>query len=241
MKCHQQPDTFVSESRLRSDLRYTQYDYLVEQYSRAKEEFLRLHPDPADQFFQTHLATPTGKVLVDGGCGTGDEALAYERMGFAAVFGIDPSRKMIEEAKKKVASPGNFRLGTFEQTGFLDNSVDIVFGQYSFHYTEDLDTAYQEVARILRPGGLLALAVRHPISDMSETIRFKENGRNYVTPMVYGRVPIKHPMHAFQEYFSLRFLSLFDLVEWQEWNRPDISDEQVSPFLFGFAARRRGV
>src|SRR3989344_9687205 len=157
-----------------------QYDALVQPYTDAKRDYIKANHDPAGEFILEHLGAPAQTVLLDVGCGTGDEAVQYERMGFAAVYGIKPSRKMLEQALQKVAHPGNFRSGTYEHTGLPDRSVDAVVGQYSLHYVEDLDAAYEEMARILRPRGLLVLVVRHPAWDASETDRFRKHGREYV-------------------------------------------------------------
>jgi ubiquinone/menaquinone biosynthesis C-methylase UbiE len=215
------------------------FDPFVQQYTHAKTEVLKSGPDPAYQFVSKHLTSPAEKTLLDAGCGTGDEAADYERMGFRRVYGIDPSRKMLERAAAKVACPENFYRATFEHTGFPHQSFDVVVGNYSFHYVEDLCKAYREIARILRPEGLLLLSVRHPFSDLREPDRFFKNRREYVRALVYGRVSIEHPIHSIGELFSPTFLSLFDLIDVQEWEDP--IEHKTSPFLLGYAARRRAA
>jgi ubiquinone/menaquinone biosynthesis C-methylase UbiE len=215
------------------------FDSLVKLYTDAKREMLKSGPDPAHVFVQRYFESPSGQTLLDAGCGTGDEAENYERMGFKAVYGVDPSRKMLEQARGKVAHPQNFRQACFEHTGFPNNSFDAVVGNYSFHYVEYLDQGYRELGRILRPGALLLLSVRHPFSDLQEPDRFLKNSRRYVRTVVYDRVPVEHPMHPIKEYFSPTFLSLFNLIDVQEWGKPNVPAQSSIPFLLGYAARRR--
>lgn len=215
------------------------YDKVAQQYIDAKREWLSKRPDPAGQFILQHLDNPEGKVLLDIGCGTGDEAVKYEQMGFASVQGIDPSGEMLKEAASKVKHPKNFRIGSYEQTGGTDQSVDVAVGLYSFHYTENLDNGYREVARILKSGGSFIFAVRHPFSDLSEPEWFTRNGIGYVKPIVYEKVSIEHPFHSMEEYFSSTFLELFEVVAFKEWSNPGIKTKQNLPFLFGIVARKR--
>ncbi len=213
------------------------YDDIVQQYSEAKAAFLAKRPDPAEQFMLKYLANPQGKTLLDVGCGTGDESQRYEKMGFVSVFGVDPSIEMLKQAHAKVAHPENFHTGAYEHTGMPDKSVDVVAGLYSFHYVQDLDKGYKELSRILRPGGVIVLAMRHPFSDLSETDRYIRNGMDYVNPIVYEAVPIEHPFHAIEDYLSPTFVTLFDLLEVKEWSNPALNNK--SPFLLGIAAKRR--
>src|SRR5215831_12357146 len=218
---------------------YALFDALVQLYMDAKREALKSGPEPANLFFQTHFGNPQGKTLLDIGCGTGDEAANYERAGFEVVSGIDPSRSMLDHAFSKVAHPQNFHQAGFERTGFQDQSFDAVVGSYSFHYVDDLDQAYQELWRILRPRGLLLLSVPHPFSDLQEPRQFWKDGRKYVNGKVYERLSVEHPMHMIQEYFSRTFLLLFDLIEVQEWGKHELAEQGESPRLFGYAARKR--
>src|ERR1051325_8231070 len=178
-----------------------QYDALADRYLGAKEKYLKNYADPAEEFVLEHIGDGAGRTLLDIGCGAGEEARGYEQRGFA-VRGVDPSEEMLKRARDKATHPENFYTGSYEKTGAKDQSVDVVVGLYSFHYVENLDEGYGELARILRPGGTLVFAVRHPFSDLSEAKRFLKNGKEYVRPTVYMEVPIEHPLHTMGEYFS---------------------------------------
>ena len=152
----------IRELDARRPAEEAQYDSLVDSFSDAKRDFVAMYGEPAHKFVTEHLSNPAGKILLDIGCGTGDEATEYERIGFAAVHGIDQSQQMVERTKAAVAHPENFRQGVYEHIPFPDQSLDVVVGNWSIHYVVDLDSAYRELARVLRPGGRLVLAARHP-------------------------------------------------------------------------------
>ncbi len=215
------------------------YNHVGKAYSEAKREWQKKHTDPGERFVLQYIGDPSGKVLLDLGCGAGEEAAKYEQMGFAQVYGVDPSSEMLAQAKATVSHPGNFSLGSYEQAGCADNSVDVAVGLYSFNYTEDLDVGYREVARILKPQGNFVFAVRHPFFDLTESEWLTKNGIAYVRPTIYEKVPIEQPFHAIADYFSPTFLELFDVKAVEEWDNPAAGKGSRKPFLLGIAAQKK--
>jgi len=96
-----------------------------------------------------------GPVL-DAGCGTG--ILLEELTGrFEEVYGVDLSPDML--ARVKVASPRlkEVRVGDIEATGFPDGFFGTVMCRGSLHHAASREGAFREMARVLRPGGYMAL------------------------------------------------------------------------------------
>src|SRR5437016_871979 len=98
-----------------------------------------------------------GAGVLDYGCGDGKFSLRLASLG-ARVVGVDISPKLIEQARASASnldlnglSP-QFIVGDAHHTPFDDNSFDYVFGNGVLHHL-DLDKAYAEIARVLRPGG----------------------------------------------------------------------------------------
>src|SRR5215831_13072576 len=75
------------------------------------------------------LAAPlAGEHVLDVGCGTGALAIVLKsRVGAGKVAGIDPSREMIEFAKRKAGKANldvDFQVSAIEALPFPDASVD---------------------------------------------------------------------------------------------------------------------
>jgi ubiquinone/menaquinone biosynthesis C-methylase UbiE len=98
-----------------------------------------------------------GKVFLDYACGDGLEAIKVARLGAALSMGIDISNVSVANAAETAAREGLsdkcvFLEGDCEATGLPDASVDVVLCSYMLHHL-DLDHAYPELHRILKPGG----------------------------------------------------------------------------------------
>jgi SAM-dependent methyltransferase len=69
------------------------------------------------------------------------------------VIGIDPSRKMLAQARCKVVSEGViYACGTGEAIP-LGKSIDLIFISMVFHHFSDSRTVTRECRRVLRPAG----------------------------------------------------------------------------------------
>ncbi|NYI42270.1 class I SAM-dependent methyltransferase [Demequina lutea] len=92
--------------------------------------------------------------VLDAGAGTGKLTAEVLRRGHE-VIALDPDAAMLEALSRSV--PGvETRVGAAEATGLPASSVDaVVFGQ-AWHWV-DVAEASAEMARILRPGGVLGL------------------------------------------------------------------------------------
>ena len=98
-----------------------------------------------------------GKVFLDYACGNGLETIKAARLGAALSIGIDVSNVSVANAAETAARAGLsdqcvFLEGDCEATGLPDASVDVVLCSYMLHHL-DLNYAYPELFRILKPGG----------------------------------------------------------------------------------------
>jgi SAM-dependent methyltransferase len=69
------------------------------------------------------------------------------------VIAVDESPEMLEEAKKKLGSGVEYKLGSAERLPLPDCEVDFAFANMLLHHVESPGVAVREMARIVKPGG----------------------------------------------------------------------------------------
>jgi 2-polyprenyl-6-hydroxyphenyl methylase/3-demethylubiquinone-9 3-methyltransferase len=94
--------------------------------------------------------------LLDVGCGGGLLAEEFARLGFE-VTGIDPAPETIDTARAHAASSGlsiEYQTGSGEHLPFADGAFDHVACCDVLEHVDDVDRVIEEIARVLKPGGL---------------------------------------------------------------------------------------
>ena len=96
--------------------------------------------------------------ILDLGCGTGRFSEALADRFDADVVGVDPSEKMLEQARNKMRDRRvRYEPGSGEAIPLPDNAVDLIFMSMSFHHFEDRTLAARECRRVLKHGGCAIL------------------------------------------------------------------------------------
>jgi len=109
------------------------------------------------------LRLDAGSALVDLACGLGGPGLWVARETGAALTGIDVSMSAVEGSRRRaerlgLADRARFATGTFAATGLDDGAFDGAMSFDALQYAPDKQAAFDEAARILRPGGRIAFA-----------------------------------------------------------------------------------
>lgn len=104
------------------------------------------------------LPVATNPKCVDLACGTGDLTFALaDKYADGEVIGLDICEGMLSLAKELNGySNVRFEIRDMCATTLEDHSVDIVTGGYALRNAPTLESALDEVARVLRPGGTAA-------------------------------------------------------------------------------------
>lgn len=107
------------------------------------------------------LIPPTWTVA-DFGCGTGN-AVELLAPHVAKVIAIDQSQPMLDAARKRLGDRDNveFVEGAIESAPLRSNSVDAAVMVLVMHHIPEPAEALREMARVTRPGGLVAVIDMH--------------------------------------------------------------------------------
>lgn len=110
--------------------------------------------DPLWRRFLVSRLPPGGHVL-DVATGTGLVASELLRRGFE-VTGVDQSPGMLEVARRRFGRSVELVQASAEDLPFEDGSFDHLTVTYLLRYVTDRQATMEELARVVRPGGVVA-------------------------------------------------------------------------------------
>jgi SAM-dependent methyltransferase len=156
----------VAESSLSND--HAEVQAVAEAFGYSAEELTSI---PADANMGLSCGNPTatahirpGEVVVDLGSGGGlDVFLASKMVGpEGRAIGIDMTPAMLERARANAEAGGytnvEFYQSTIDKIPLPDASVDCVISNCVVNLAPDKPAVFREIARILKPGGRVALS-----------------------------------------------------------------------------------
>lgn len=133
-----------------------------------------------------------GETVLDIGSGGGiDVFLAANRVGLVGhVIGIDMTPAMLKRSRTSAAKHGyhqvEFRQGDAENLPVDDNSVDVAISNCVINLTEDKGKAFQEILRVLKPGGRLEIS--DVVAAQSLPLEVRQNSNQWAA-CVSGALP----------------------------------------------------
>jgi malonyl-CoA O-methyltransferase len=125
--------------------RYDRHAALEQEAASRLLERLEYQRRPADR-------------IVDLGCGTGHAcAELKKRNRKAQVIGLDSSRAMLAQTQNRsgLLRPLKLICADFAELPLADRSVDLVFSNLAFQWCTDPTALFNEIRRVLAPGGML--------------------------------------------------------------------------------------
>ena len=110
------------------------------------------------------LGIPAGSTVLDIATGTGNLAVPLGRAG-CIVTGVDIAPNLLVQARERAAAEGltvQFDEGDAEALPYADASFDAVVTMFGAMFAPRPEVVAAEMARVLKPGGLLAMANWNP-------------------------------------------------------------------------------
>jgi malonyl-CoA O-methyltransferase len=202
--------------------------------------------------------------ILDLGCGTGTNGVnlkkQYEK---SRIINYDFSENMLSEARLKQKifilnqinpSPYSYICGDIEAIPLKENSLDLVWSSSTLQWCNELDLVFNQVKKILKPGGLFIFSTFGPntlneLREITENL-FNEkrtstfidiksigatNGNISKAKGLSGRSFTKKIIEKYEEYRKNKLLpASYEVIYGHAWNIPKtISEYQQIKFKDG--------
>ncbi|MBL4607565.1 MAG: methyltransferase domain-containing protein [Pseudomonadales bacterium] len=134
------------------------YGYYDADHTRHKTAVLNMN-----RILAQKAGIKDGDKILDAGCGIGGSCLWLANHYDVECTGINICEFQLKKARKlskerNLDSRVNYQVRSFLETGFEDNTFDVVWGMESVCYAENKKEFLEEAYRILKPGGRVAVA-----------------------------------------------------------------------------------
>jgi ubiquinone/menaquinone biosynthesis C-methylase UbiE len=123
-----------------------------------------------------------GRIVLDLACGTGRYAEIASRSGAARCVGVDFSAAMLARARIDIGIRADMTQLPLRSAVF-----DVVLSGLAMGHASDLTACLREVARVMRPGGVLLYSDFHPEATQRGLTRsFRDEGGTRLTLPAQG-------------------------------------------------------
>lgn len=203
------------------------YDLYAGRYDRIKGWVIE---DEID-YLARPFANEVGRLrrpplILDVAAGTGRLPLAVEAAGLlpdAHWVLLDASARMLAQARDRLdlGSRAHYLHHPAVPLPFADGSFDVVTCLEALEFMPDPEAALAELARVLRPGGLLVIT----------------NRKGWIARLMPGRTWSHHHLYDLHKRLNLRHVSIRTFLVDYEWVSSTKAGALRPPGLAGDAAR----
>jgi len=143
------------------------YDKVSEVYDKVREG----NPEMVHQILDG-VSLSESSLVLDVGCGTGNNTILLASSVQASVVGLDISNGMLQKAYEK-RSQVSLVQAPADCIPFTSETLDFVFMTEVLHHLPDVPTTTREICRILKNAGSLCIVTQsHTQIDRRMTSRF---------------------------------------------------------------------
>lgn len=149
-------------------------DKVLQEYLEFRNSLESPNESMEKPAFLELLGDVQNKMILDLGCGDAKFGVELFEKGCASYLGIEPSTKMLEFAKRNLSNTkGNVEQTTIEAWSYPAERFDLVISRLALHYVENLDEAFRNIYKTLKPNGRFVFSVMHPA--MTSCDKSREN------------------------------------------------------------------
>jgi malonyl-CoA O-methyltransferase len=130
------------------------------------------------------------QVILDAGCGTGHGSFALQRkFGRAQVVSLDIALGMLQKTHQqqpllsRFFKQKNLICADIEELPIASSSLGMVWSNLALQWCNDLDGAFNQIARVLQPNGLLMFSTFGP-DTLKELRTATNNGNTHVSRFI---------------------------------------------------------
>lgn len=105
----------------------------------------------------------SGKRVIEVGCGMGSDLARFARAGAVAI-GLDLAPRHLRISRQRLEHEqvaSRLVRADAETLPFADGSIDVVYSFGVLHHTPEIESAIDEIWRVLRPGGVAIIGLYH--------------------------------------------------------------------------------
>jgi SAM-dependent methyltransferase len=186
---------------------------MAESFGVDAHRYDQARPRYPDALVTRIVTASPGSDVLDVGCGTGIAARQFQAAG-CTLLGIEPDARMADFARARGLQ---VEVATFEAWQPAGRTFDAVIAAQSWHWVEPV-TGVMKAARVLRPGGRLAIFghAYEPPTEVAEP--FAASYRRAAPDSPLNGQPARRPLSLYQTAYA-KFAD--KIRETEQFNAPE--------------------
>jgi malonyl-CoA O-methyltransferase len=175
-------DYLIDKARVRASFNRAAntYDAAAVLQKQVREEMLS----------RLDLVKIAPQAILDAGCGTGHGSFGLQkRFRSAQVYSLDIALNMLQQTElqrpflQKILNKQQMLCADIESLPIASNSMDLAWSNLALQWCNDLDAAFNEVARVLQPESLFVFSTFGP-DTLKELRAATSNGHTHVSRFI---------------------------------------------------------